>query len=54
VVALVNDEVTVKRFYPQGKIIELRPANKTMKPIRIPTNQITIQGVVIGLQRIYD
>jgi len=25
-----------------------------MKPIRIPTNQITIQGVVIGLQRNYD
>ncbi|HOV32582.1 MAG TPA: transcriptional repressor LexA [Candidatus Hydrogenedens sp.] len=53
VVALVNGEVTVKRFYPQGKITELRPANRTMKPICVSTNQITIQGVVIGLQRNY-
>ncbi len=53
VVALVNDEVTVKRFYPQGKITELRPANRNMKPIHVPANQITIQGVVIGLQRNY-
>ncbi len=54
VVALVNDEVTVKQFYPKEKYIELRPANHKMKPIRVPANQVLIQGVVIGLQRNYE
>lgn len=54
VVALINDEVTVKHFYPREKIVELRPANRKMKPIRVPANQVIIQGVVIGLQRNYE
>lgn len=54
VVALINDEVTVKRFYPKEKFIELRPANRKMKVIRVPANQVIIQGVVIGLQRNYE
>ncbi|HOQ31379.1 MAG TPA: transcriptional repressor LexA [Candidatus Hydrogenedens sp.] len=54
VVALINDEVTVKKFYPREKFIELKPANRKMKPIRVPANQVIIQGVVIGLQRNYE
>ncbi len=54
VVALVNDEVTVKHFFPKDKYIELKPANQKMKPIRVPANQVTIQGVVIALQRSYE
>ncbi len=54
VVALVNDEVTVKRYYPQKGIIELKPANKKMASIYIPSSSLIIQGVVIGLQRYYQ
>ncbi len=54
VVALVNDEVTVKRFYPKEKFVELHPANRKMKPIRVPAHQVTVQGVVIALHRSYE
>lgn len=52
VVALVDeDDATVKRFYPKGEIIELRPANSSMEPIEVPAAMVKLQGVVIGLQR---
>jgi len=51
VVALVEDEATVKRFFPNGPEIELRPANSAMAPLRYPANSVQIQGVVVGLQR---
>lgn len=51
VVALVESEATVKRFYPQGDAIELHPANAHMKPMRYPADQVCLQGVVVALQR---
>lgn len=51
VVALVGDDATVKRFFPKGKEVELRPANKTMQPIVVPAGEVELQGVVVGLQR---
>lgn len=54
VVALVDDEVTVKRYYPQNGIIELKPANKKMASIYVSPHSLKIQGVVIGLQRFYQ
>jgi len=52
VIALVNGQATVKKYYPQGDRIELRPANDAMKPIRVtPDDDFEIQGVVIGLVR---
>lgn len=51
VVALVEDEATVKHFYPQGARIELRPANSSMESIFVPADQVQLQGVVVGLQR---
>lgn len=51
VVALVNGEVTVKHYHPDGKIVELRPANSTMRPMRIPARDVAVQGVVVALQR---
>jgi repressor LexA len=53
VVALVNGEATVKKFYHYGKEIELRPANETMKPIRAAADEIEVVGVVMGLLRNY-
>jgi repressor LexA len=51
VVALVDDEATVKRFYPQGDMVELRPANAAMQSIIVPARDVQLQGVVVGLQR---
>jgi repressor LexA len=52
VVALVDeDEATVKRYYPHGETVELRPANSEMEPLFVPAGQVQLQGIVIALQR---
>lgn len=51
VVALVDNEATVKRFFPFGPVIELRPENASMTPMRFPASQVIVQGVVVALQR---
>ncbi|MHC1726636.1 MAG: transcriptional repressor LexA [Syntrophobacteraceae bacterium] len=53
VVALVNGESTVKKFYHYGDEIELRPANESMRPIRVPAGEVELVGVVMGLLRNY-
>ena len=53
VVALVNGESTVKKFYHNGDEIELRPANENMEPIRVAANEVEVVGVVMGLLRNY-
>lgn len=54
VVALVEDEATIKHYFPQGPVIELRPANQSMESIFVPANLLQLQGVVVGLQRRID
>lgn len=51
VVALVGDEATVKHFHRYGSMVELRPANASMEPIRVPGEEVQLQGVVVALQR---
>jgi repressor LexA len=51
VVALIEDEATVKHFHPMGGDVELRPANASMQPIRVRGEMLQLQGVVVGLQR---
>lgn len=51
VVALVDDEATVKRYYRHGNMVELRPANASMQPILVPARSVRIQGIVVALQR---
>ncbi|MBN1867505.1 transcriptional repressor LexA [Candidatus Sumerlaeota bacterium] len=55
VVALVDDrEATIKKFYRESKRrVRLQPANRTMKPLVLPAEACSIQGVVIGLLRKY-
>lgn len=54
VVALIDGEATVKYFHPHRDSIELRPANRQMKPIVFPAAQVAIQGVVVSLQRSFE
>jgi len=51
VVASVNGEVTLKRFYFEGERIRLQPANSLMTPIYAPSRDVAVQGVVVGLMR---
>ena len=51
VVASVNGEVTLKRFYFEGERVRLQPANSLMTPIYAPSRDVAVQGVVVGLMR---
>lgn len=51
VVALIGDDATLKRFYPEGEQVRLQPANPTMPPIRVPAREVRVQGIVVGLMR---
>lgn len=51
VVALVGDEATLKRFYPEGRMVRLQPANTAMQPIMVPAKDVRVQGIVVGLMR---
>jgi repressor LexA len=55
VVALIdNQEATLKTFRrnPDGSIT-LRPANRSMTPMRFAAERVAIQGVVVGQMRSY-
>jgi len=49
VVALIDNEATVKRFYKEKARIRLQPANKRMKPMY--HDNVEIVGKVVGLVR---
>ncbi len=52
IVALVNSEATIKKFYRKGNRIELHPANALMKPIIVTDrDDFRIEGMVIGVIR---
>ena len=53
VVALVDGNATVKKFFRKKGEVELRPANAAMKSIFVRDGDFTIQGVVVGLLRRY-
>ena len=55
VIAMLNgSSATVKKFYRErdGRI-RLQPANELMPPIYVHENDITIQGIVVGVLRRY-
>ena len=49
VVALIDDEATVKRFYKEEGHFRLQPENDYMQPIIV--SQVTILGKVVSLLR---
>jgi repressor LexA len=53
VVAVVDNETTLKRYFKKAKQVELHPANSTMKPIIIKDRECEIRGVMVGLLRVY-
>jgi repressor LexA len=55
VVALVgNTETTLKRFYREpGNMVRLQPANASMSPIRVPAQDVQVQGRLLAVLRKY-
>lgn len=54
VVAMVDNEVTLKRFYKEANHIRLEPANGTMAPIMVdPSKDVQVLGVLVGVMRKY-
>lgn len=54
VVALIDGhEATVKKYYEEGDLIRLQPANSSMSPQFYEKERVEVQGVVIGLLRKY-
>ena len=52
VVAMVDDEVTLKRFYRRKDHIVLQPANESMEPIIVDATEDTkVLGVLVGVVR---
>lgn len=52
VIALIEDEATVKRLFIDDDLIELRPANSAYQPIRIgPDDELRILGKVMAVRR---
>lgn len=54
VVAMIEGEATVKRYYPEGDHVRFQPANANMRPIlvnRADFKQVDIIGIVVGVYR---
>jgi len=51
VVAVINEEVTLKRLYREDRGIRLQPANPGLKPRVYPSDAVQIRGVVRGVIR---
>ncbi|MEJ7603201.1 MAG: transcriptional repressor LexA [Kofleriaceae bacterium] len=54
VVAMIEGEATVKRYYPEGDRIRFQPANSNMTPIivrRADFKSVDIIGIVVGIYR---
>ncbi len=54
VVVMIDNEATVKRFFPEGDRIRLQPANSAMQPIIVKAadfRETQILGVVVGVYR---
>ena len=53
VVALIEDEATIKRIFKKRDLIRLEPANPTMEPIVVKKGEkkVTIVGKVVGIFR---
>jgi repressor LexA len=54
VVAMIEGEATVKRYFPEGDVIRFQPANSNMQPIIVRKDDfksVDIIGVVVGVYR---
>ena len=54
VVALVSGEVTLKRIYrDNASTVRLQPSNPAVPVLIVPSGEVVVQGLVVGLLRRY-
>lgn len=51
VVALIENEATIKRFFKEDEFIRLQPENKNYEPIIVPN--CSVLGKLVGIYRAY-
>ncbi len=51
VVALIEEEATIKRFFLKNGTVKLVPENKGMEPITLNAKDVKIIGKVVGILR---
>ncbi|MBE0556901.1 MAG: transcriptional repressor LexA [Proteobacteria bacterium] len=54
VVAMIDGDATLKRFFREKDGVRLEPANQKMVPIYVRSGEFRILGKVIGVQRYFD
>src|SRR5205814_10233642 len=54
VVAVIEGEATLKHFFRRGPRVELRPANRALRPMIVSAASVEIRGILIGLLRRYS
>jgi repressor LexA len=54
IVALIENDATLKRFYRDGGQVRLEPANHHMQPIHVTHGDFKIQGKVVGIVRLLE
>ena len=53
VAGIPGDEATVKRYFPQGSRVVLKPENDSMSPMEYDASEVVIFGRVISVLRSY-
>jgi repressor LexA len=53
VAGIPGEEATVKRYFPQGRRVVLKPENKAMEPLEFDAGEVSIFGRVISVLRSY-
>jgi repressor LexA len=53
VAGIPGEEATVKRFFPQGARVVLKPENLSMEPMEFDATDVTLFGRVISVLRNY-
>ena len=53
VVAIVNNEATIKKYFETGSYVRLQPANPDVTPIIVKDRNFRIEGRVVGVIRRY-
>jgi repressor LexA len=54
VVALIENEATLKRFYRDADGVRLEPASPAMSAIRVRSGEFAIQGTVVSVMRVMN
>lgn len=53
VAVLEGEEATLKRYYDEGELVRLQPANAELKPVRVKKDAIEIRGVLVAVVRTF-